>query len=404
MNSFKRFKKTLSLLLIIIITMPLLLSCNQKTNNDSNNNTAIIETAEITEKAEKNLQTEESKIEENEKTNIENKKEDKIIITGDLEVHFIDVGQGDCILIKQDEYNMLIDAGDNKYGQTVVNYLKQNGVSTLDYIIGTHPHADHIGGLDDVIYAFNVKKIILPDVIHTTKTFEDVLIAIQDKELKITIPNVGDTYKLGNANFTILAPNSDSYDNLNNYSIVTKLEYGNTSFLFTGDAESTSENEILSNNYNLQSDVLKVGHHGSNTSTTSNFLNAVNPKYAVIQVGTNNKYNHPDNETITKLQQKNIEIYRNDLNGTIIATSNGKNIKFNTKSSSQQVKSPTTYTNNESNTNNENVDEDYIGNINSKIFHKPTCHTLPAEHNRIYFSNKEEAINAGYRPCKNCNP
>lgn len=396
MDLFKKFKKILSLLLIIIITIPLLSGCSQTIDNTStNNNTPTIE---------KNLQTEKNEIEENEKSNIENNKEDKVVVDGNLEVHFIDVGQGDCILIKQDKYNMLIDAGDNKYGQTVVNYLKQNGVSTLDYIIGTHPHSDHIGGLDDVIYAFNVKEIILPDVTHTTKTFENMLIAIQDKELKITIPNVGDTYKLGNANFTILAPNSNNYDNLNNYSIVTRLEYGNTSFLFTGDAENISENEILNNNYNLQSDVLKIGHHGSNTSTTANFLNAVNPKYTIIQVGTNNKYNHPNNETITKLQQKNIEIYRNDLSGTIIATSNGKNIKFNTKPSSQQVKSPTTHTRKEFNTNNKNIDKNYIGNINSKIFHEPTCHTLPAEHNRIYFDSKKEAINAGYRPCKNCNP
>ncbi len=203
---------------------------------------------------------------------------------------------------------MLIDAGDNQYEQTVVNYLKQNKVSKLDYVIGTHPHADHIGGLDAIINAFDIEKVIMPKVTHTSKTFEDVIVAIKNKGLKITTPHTGDTYTLGDAKFTIVAPNSSSYDNLNNYSVVLNLKHGSNSFLFTGDAENISENEILNKNYDIKADVLKVGHHGSNSSTSTEFLKAVNPKYAVIQVGENNKYGHPHAEVIDRLQQHNIEI------------------------------------------------------------------------------------------------
>ncbi len=326
---------------------------------------------------------------------------------GNLKIHFIDVGQGDSILIQQGDRFMLIDAGDNQYEQTVVNYLKQNNVSKLDYVIGTHPHADHIGGLDAVINAFDVEKIIMPGIIHTTKTFEDVIVAIKNKGLKITTPNAGDTYTLGNAKFTIVAPNSSSYDNLNNYSVVLNLKHGSNSFLFTGDAEDVSENEILNKNYDIKADVLKVGHHGSNTSTSAEFLKAVNPKYAVIQVEKDNKYGHPHAEVIERLQQYNIEIYRNDLNGTIIANSDGKNIRFEMKASPQQPNAPPAQEVQKKETSpaiQDAIQTSYIGNKNSKIFHVNICSTLPAENNRVYFKNREEAIKSGYRPCKRCNP
>jgi competence protein ComEC len=326
---------------------------------------------------------------------------------GNLKIHFIDVGQGDSILIQQGDRFMLIDAGDNQYEQTVVNYLKQNNVSKLDYVIGTHPHADHIGGLDAVINAFDVEKIIMPGIIHTTKTFEDVIVAIKNKGLKITTPNAGDTYTLGNAKFTIVAPNSSSYDNLNNYSVVLNLKHGSNSFLFTGDAEDVSENEILNKNYDIKADVLKVGHHGSNTSTSAEFLKAVNPKYAVIQVEKDNKYGHPHAEVIERLQQYNIEIYRNDLNGTIIANSDGKNIRFEMKASPQQPNAPPAQEVQKKETSpaiQDAIQTSYIGNKNSKIFHVNICSTLPAENNRVYFKNREEAIKSGYRSCKRCNP
>lgn len=253
-----------------------------------------------------------------------------IKVNGTLKVHYIDVGQADAILIQQGNHNMLIDAGNNTDSDLVTNYLKQQEVEKLDYVIGTHPHEDHIGGLDTVINSFDVEKVLMPEVTATTNTYKDVITAIQDKNLKITAPNVGDSYDLGGANWTILAPNSNSYEDTNNYSIVIKLKFGNNSFIFTGDAEDVSEGEVLAKQLDIQADVLKVGHHGSSSSTTDSFLNAVNPKYAVILCGKDNKYGHPMQSTMDKLKAKNIEVYRTDENGTIVATSNGEDITFNT--------------------------------------------------------------------------
>lgn len=318
-------------------------------------------------------------------------KKDIISLDKNIEVHFIDVGQGDSIYIKQADKHMLVDGGDVQYGDTVVAYLKNQGVSKLDYIIGTHPHADHIGGLDKVIKTFDVGKIIFPEVTHTTKAFEIMLLAIQDKGLKITLPKAGDLYDLGASNFTILAPNKDSYSNLNDYSVGIRLEHGKNSFVLTGDAEVESENEMVSNGLNIKADVLKLGHHGSDTSTNQAFLDKVDPKYAVITLGLDNSYGHPHESVLKRLEEKNIEIYRTDLHGTIIATGDGETISFKAK------KNPET-------TNSSELEEQYIGNKNSQIFHRPTCSSLPNEENRVYFENKEEALSAGHRGCKRCNP
>lgn len=247
-----------------------------------------------------------------------------------LKVIAIDVGQADSILITAGSNSMLIDAGTNEAADIVVNYIKDQGITKLDYVIGTHPHEDHIGGMDAVISTFDIDKVILPDAQSSTKSFEDVLDAISDKGLKITRPVPGTAYSLGNASFTILAPNGSKYEDLNNYSVVVKLVFGNSSFLFTGDAESRSEKEILKNGFDIKADYLKVGHHGSITSTSDDFLNAVNPKYAVISVGKDNNYGHPANETIQKLTDADIKIYRTDKMGTIVAISDGNSITFST--------------------------------------------------------------------------
>ncbi|TJX13930.1 MBL fold metallo-hydrolase [Tissierella creatinini] len=265
---------------------------------------------------------------------------------GYLKVHFIDVGQGDSILIQQINgdaaHNMLIDAGSNGDGNYLVNYLKEQGINTLDYVIGTHPHEDHIGGLDEIINNFNIIKVVMPKVTITTQTFTDVVTAIKNKNLKITTPIVGDEYKLGDAKWVVLAPNSGEYGNLNNYSVVSRLVFGENSFILTGDAEEISEAEILENFdiESLTSDVLKAGHHGSNSSSSDNFLDAVSPKYAVITSGVDNFYRHPDKEMIEKLSEKNIEILRLDQLGTIVIASDGKNLSYYKKKDAPVVANP----------------------------------------------------------------
>lgn len=247
-----------------------------------------------------------------------------------LKIHFIDVGQADCILIQTPSNKvMLIDAGNNEDSDTILSYIKSLKISKIDVLVGTHPHEDHIGSMDSVIKTFSIGKIYMPKVSSNTKTYEDVLSAIKAKALKITTATAGLKITLdSNLTIQMLSPNSAKYDDLNNYSPVIKLVYGSTSFLFTGDAETVSEKEILSKKYNVKADVLKVGHHGSNSSTSSTFLKAVSPKYAVISVGKDNDYGHPTAATLTKLSKANIQIFRTDLLSTIIATSDGKAISF----------------------------------------------------------------------------
>lgn len=321
-----------------------------------------------------------------------------------LKVHFIDVGQGDCILIEDGNSAMLIDAGNPQNGPDIVSYIKKLGISKLDFVIATHPHADHIGGMADVINAFDIGKLIMPKVEHTTRTFENLLLTIRNKGLKITAPVPGTEYRLGNTSFTILAPNSSSYKNLNDYSVVVRLTYGSTSFLFTGDAEQTSEKEILAKGYNIKSDVLKVGHHGSKTSTTTRFLDAVSPRYAVICVGANNQYGHPAPETLSKLAERGIKVYRIDEAGTIIATSDGKSISFNKQPSPVNTSTNTGSTTVSDTKNNQNDTHDditvYITKTGSK-YHREGCSSLRSSSIPISLS---EAKQRGYEPCKICKP
>ncbi|NLJ97576.1 MAG: MBL fold metallo-hydrolase [Clostridiales bacterium] len=243
-----------------------------------------------------------------------------------LKVHIIDVGQGDAILIESDNQYMLIDAGEKGMSNIVIDYLEETGVNELDYVIATHPHSDHIGGLADVIDYYHVDKIIMPDVVHTSKTFENLLDTISENELKITKPIIGNEYTIGEATFVIIAPNSSYYDALNNYSVGIKLIYKENSFIFAGDAEKESEYEMLECGIDLDADVLKLSHHGSTTSSSQRFLDAVTPSIAIVSAGIDNQYGHPHAEILQAIKERKITLYRTDKEGTIILKADGENI------------------------------------------------------------------------------
>lgn len=265
------------------------------------------------------------------KTDVYHKETDDLPVTnltdGPLKVYFIDVGQADSILITTNGENMLIDAGNNEDGEKLTAYLHNLGINNFKYVVGTHAHEDHIGGMDNIINNFSIENFFMPDAITTTKTFEDVLDALENKQLAFTTPEEDATFSLANAKFTVLHIDGNQKD-LNDTSIVLKMVYGNTSFLFMGDATSEIEEKIITKN--IQSDVLKVAHHGSEYSSTTAFLKKVAPKYAIIEVGVNNTYKHPKDITLKKLQNIGAKIYRTDEDGTIIATTDGTNITFET--------------------------------------------------------------------------
>lgn len=248
-------------------------------------------------------------------------------VDGEVSVHFIDVGQGDSILIQGPDCAVLIDAGDRGLGETVVQYLRDQGVSRLDLVIATHAHADHIGGLAEVLTEFPVEEIMDPGAVHTSRTFEDYLDIVEDKGIAFTEARAGLHRDLGSGlGLEILHPQDPLSGDLNNTSVVALLSYGKTSFLFTGDAEAPAEAEILERGYSGRADVLKVGHHGSGTSSSADFLKAVRPRVAVISLGDGNSYRHPHDEAMDRLDSIGAEIYQTDLHGSIIVTSDGSRI------------------------------------------------------------------------------
>ncbi|HAN44068.1 MAG TPA: hypothetical protein DCP97_01615 [Ruminococcaceae bacterium] len=254
---------------------------------------------------------------------------------GTIEVDVIDVGQGDSILIRTDGKTALIDTGEKTEGETVSRYLKSNGISRIDYLVATHPHSDHMGSMSYIVDTFDIGEVIMPpipdDIMPTARFFTDALKSIKNKGLKITTAKAGQRLELGsNAVLTVLGP-VQQFDSLNNISVVCRLSLGKTSFLFTGDMEAEAETALLKSGAKLSSTVLKLGHHGSKTSTTQKFLDEVNPSYAVISVGADNSYSHPHQETLKKLKTKKIPVYRTDESGTVTFVSDGESIKASTE-------------------------------------------------------------------------
>ena len=323
-------------------------------------------------------------------------------LLGTFEAHFIDVGQGDATLICCDGQYMLIDAGDNQYEDYIVNYLEGQNIETLDYVIGTHPDADHVGGLDSVIKNFDCKQIYLSGQTSEYKTYKDVIKAIEKKNYSYNTLNPGTKINLGSAQAIIIGPLKD-YDSDNNDSIVIRISYGMNSILITGDAESQSEKDIVEfcrqNNLSLQSNIYKCGHHGSSSSSSQEFLNAVSPENIIISCGKNNKYGHPHVETLQRFKQSGANIYRTDKQGTIIAKVENAKFVFN-------VNPDTSYKDGSYDTNS-TYEGVYILNVKSKKFHTQDCDSVQdiSEKNKeISYKTRNELIDEGYSPCGNCHP
>ncbi len=316
-----------------------------------------------------------------------------------LTLHFIDVGQGDCTLIESKGHFALIDAGEYSERKKVISYLSKEGVDYLDFIVSTHPHSDHCGSLSEVIRYFDTDVLISPDAEGTSSSWEYVLDAADERGVEYETPELYDTYKVGAATITVLSPASNAvYSNLNNYSIVTMIEYGNTSFLLTGDAEALVEKELVKSGYDLSADVLKCGHHGSSTSSCESFLNAVNPDAAIISCGKDNDYGHPHMEVINSLESQGISIWRTDIQGNIKAETDGEKIYISSDEETVEVEKATATVSTESSA--------YIGNKNSKVFHTPDCASVTemSNKNKVSFQSRDDAEKSGYRPCGSCNP
>lgn len=245
----------------------------------------------------------------------------------DMYVHFIDVGQGDCTLVTCGDTALLFDSGESAEAQTVINYIKNKEIEDIDCCIATHPHSDHIGSMNKVLSEFKIGDVIMPvipeNIIPTTKAYEKFLAAVSENAENVYPAEVGKTYTYGELKIQIFAPVND-YDDLNNMSVVSKVTYKNTSVMITGDAETTAEKDILKNHYDYSADIIKLGHHGSKTSSSEAWLKAVNPQYAVISCGLNNDYGHPHSQTLKRLDKLGIEYFRTDVLGDITFVSDGK--------------------------------------------------------------------------------
>jgi len=268
-----------------------------------------------------------------EKSQLEQVAAPALVAENEIRAHFIDLGQADGILIQSAQNAVLIDGGEYATRDTLVNYLRNAGITALDYVVATHPHSDHIGGLATIVEKFEVKNILMPDATNNTAVFEKLLTAIENKGISITVPSVGDKITAGIIEFTVLAPIGKDYKDLNNTSLVLRMVYGETAMLFTGDAETVSEKEMLKNGLSLRANVLKAGHHGSRSSTSAEFLNVVCPGTVVVSCGQQNSYGHPHKEFLELVSQpeRNITLLRTDELGTIIIITDGQEVKLYAK-------------------------------------------------------------------------
>ena len=326
---------------------------------------------------------------------------------GTLTVTWLDVGQGDAAVIQCGGQSMLIDGGKPEKSSYIYAWLQQHGLSYLDVIVATHVDADHIGGLSGALNYASVGTAYCPETTGTTETFQSFVKYLAQRGKQITVPTAGETFALGGAQIQILGPLHRAEDS-NDNSIVLKVSFGATSFLFTGDAERAEEQDLLNSGVNLQSTVLKVGHHGSDTSTSYPFLRAVAPQYAVISVGAGNSYSHPTEAVLSRLRDAGVTTFRTDMQGEITAVSDGQTINFSTAKNAVAIAS--------ANAGGGNADGaagagttagSYVLNTNSHKFHLPSCssvETISPKNRKDVNESREQIIREGYAPCKRCNP
>lgn len=311
-----------------------------------------------------------------------------------IEVYYIDVGQADSTLVLCEGVSLLIDGGNVEDADDVISFIKQKGVTTLNMVIASHAHEDHVGGLANILKEFDVGAVLSPVATYSSACFNDFK-EIASKKGSFTVCNNNYSFSIGSAIGKILWPIGEAESNTNNTSVVVKLCYKDVSFLFTGDIESDAESKLISTDADLSANVLKVAHHGSDSSSSYSFLRSVLPQYAIISCGKNNVYNHPHKQTLDILLQAEITTYRTDEVGTIYVSSDGKNITVMANNISQTTKATIGAPALESAIT-------FIGNKNSKKFHLPDCSSLPKEENRVYFSSRNSAINEGFMPCSVC--
>ena len=309
-----------------------------------------------------------------------------------LEVHFLDIGQGDSALLFCGEKAMLIDGGKIKNNQKLISRLKELNVTHLDAVICSHPDEDHCGGLAAVLAGTETDAFYCSVDSWHTKAFSDVVKYADEQGVCVTVPSPGDSFSFGGASVEFLGPVQDYGDDPNEGSLVARVRYGETSVLFTGDMGFEAEDDMLSANVDVSATVLKVAHHGSAGSSSAEFLDAVNPQCAVISVGADNDYGHPTEAALNRLSALHIPVYRTDLLGEIVASSDGKTVTITRETETAAREEPS-----------QTADHyDYVGNASSKVVHLATCGKLPGENNRVYFETLEKAVAAGYRKHASC--
>lgn len=312
-----------------------------------------------------------------------------------LWVHFIDVGQADCALLEYGGQFILIDGGNRDDTSLVVSYLAEQGVQELEAIVCTHIHEDHVGGIPGVLDAYPAKALYAPTDSYSSGLFRDIDRRAQTQKLAFTVPAPGDTLTLGALTLTFVGPVT-AYEKTNNTSLVLRADFGDSSFLFTGDMETLAEHDLM--NYwddfspeILDVDVLKVGHHGSYSSSGYRFLYETTPDYGILSLGADNDYGYPHKEPMERFDQAGVTTLRTDLLGSIVAFTDGDIITFtwdNTSADPHYV--------------GDAQPEYYIGNRNSRNFHSPLCDGLPSQRNQVLFSGYQEAMDAGFIPCYGC--